>query len=148
VYIYAVNSQCCVSSLHLQIENCHRLISCPFHPHPQDSVLTQAITMHFPILSSSTLLLMTLWSSVAISSPVSVEEARSLDKRATPPPPTDATFINTILTRVNGYRSQHAASPLTWDASLANTAKTAATACNGQHIVSLLPPLHDQELSD
>jgi uncharacterized protein YkwD len=64
---------------------------------------------------------------------------------AVPPSQTDTTFINTVLTRVNGYRAQHAAKALTWDATLANTARSAATTCNGQHIVTdtlILPFYH------
>jgi uncharacterized protein YkwD len=81
--------------------------------------------MYFP----SYVALLSICSSLALSTPV------ALVKRATPPAQTDSTFINTILTRVNGYRAQHSAKPLTWDATLANTARSAASQCNGQHIV-------------
>jgi uncharacterized protein YkwD len=90
--------------------------------------------MHFPSLSSFVLLLTVLTSEVASANPVL--ENGALAKRAVPPPPTDATFINTVLTRVNYWRSKHAAAPLTWDATLASFARTSATKCNGQHTVS------------
>ncbi|OAL34652.1 hypothetical protein AYO20_06069 [Fonsecaea nubica] len=50
-----------------------------------------------------------------------------LEKRAVPPPPTDATFKNTVLARVNAYRALHSAPAVTWDNALAQAAKTAAT---------------------
>lgn len=80
--------------------------------------------MHFP----SFVTLLSLSAPLTLAGPIAA--------RATPPSQTDSTFINTVLTRVNGYRAQHHANPLTWDATLANTARTAATQCNGQHIVS------------
>jgi uncharacterized protein YkwD len=91
--------------------------------------------MHFPSFSSFVLVLTILTSEVASADPV--PENGALAKRAVPPPPTDTTFINTVLTRTNYWRSKHAATPLTWDATLASFAKTSASKCNGQHTVSL-----------
>src|SRR2546423_11526046 len=96
-------------------------------------------------ITSIFFLLFTIFSCGIFASPVDVdvvgvkEEPRSLEKRAVPPPQTDTTFINAILGRINGYRALHSAPALTWDANLANTARTAASRCDGQHIVSLLP---------
>jgi uncharacterized protein YkwD len=90
--------------------------------------------MHFPSLSSFVLVL-TILTSEVVSADL-VPEDGALAKRAIPPPPTDTTFINTVLTRVNYWRNKHAATPLTWDATLANFAKTSASKCNGQHTVS------------
>ncbi|OAG39158.1 hypothetical protein AYO21_06541 [Fonsecaea monophora] len=56
-----------------------------------------------------------------------------LEKRAVPPPPTDATFKNTVLARVNAYRALHSAPAVTWDNALAQAAKTAATRCSPVH---------------
>ncbi|KIW77948.1 hypothetical protein Z517_07781 [Fonsecaea pedrosoi CBS 271.37] len=58
-----------------------------------------------------------------------------LEKRAVPPPPTDATFKNTVLARVNAYRALHSAPAVTWDNALAQAAKTAATRCSPVHTV-------------
>ena|ERR1700722_231267 len=90
--------------------------------------------MHFPSLTSFVLLLTILTPEVASANPM--PENGALAKRTVPPPPTDTTFINTVLTRANYWRSKHAAAPLTWDATLANFAKTSASKCNGQHTVS------------
>lgn len=52
------------------------------------------------------------------------------------PPPTDQAFIDTVLKRHNGYRGQHGAEPLTWDAGLAQGAKTVADRCSWEEPVS------------
>ncbi|EON69627.1 hypothetical protein W97_08887 [Coniosporium apollinis CBS 100218] len=74
-----------------------------------------------------------LWVSATLANPIINEDTRSLEKRAVPPAPTDPTFISTILSRVNVYRNLHSAPPVTWDAGLAQTAKTAATRCSAVH---------------
>ncbi|KAK4201014.1 CAP domain-containing protein [Triangularia verruculosa] len=49
------------------------------------------------------------------------------------PPPTNPSFISTVLSTVNAYRSAHAARPLTWDANLAAFALQKANGCRLNH---------------
>ncbi|OQV01226.1 hypothetical protein CLAIMM_06618 [Cladophialophora immunda] len=76
-----------------------------------------------------------LWLSSSIANPVgaSAPHGLPLQKRAVPPPPTDTTFINTVLTRINAYRALHSAPAVSWGATLAQAAKTAATRCSPVH---------------
>src|ERR1700722_1374089 len=90
--------------------------------------------MHFPSLTSFILLFTILTSKMASANPM--PENGALVKRTVSPPPTDTTFIDTILTRVNHWRSKHDATSLTWDATIASYAKTSASKCNGEYTVS------------
>ncbi|VBB84282.1 Putative protein of unknown function [Podospora comata] len=53
--------------------------------------------------------------------------------RQSSPPPTNPSFISTILATANAYRSAHAARPLTWDANLAAFALQKANECRLDH---------------
>ncbi|KAK4171274.1 CAP domain-containing protein [Triangularia setosa] len=53
--------------------------------------------------------------------------------RQSSPAPTTPSFISTILSTVNAYRSAHAARPLTWDANLAAFALQKANGCRLNH---------------
>ena len=88
--------------------------------------------MHFLSLATAIVTLVPL----CLGGVIPEAEHKALAKRATPPSQTDATFINTVLTKVNADRAAHKASPLTWDAGLASYARTYASKCNAQHSVS------------
>lgn len=65
----------------------------------------------------------------AFGAPVATDSV-TLERRATPLPLTDTTFINTILTRVNSHGAQHAAKPPVWDTCLLPTARAGAAHFN------------------
>jgi len=65
---------------------------------------------------------------------LAVPETHEITKRSSPPP-TDVTFINTVLTTVNGIRSKHAAAAVTWDATLASFALQKSNGCKLNHVV-------------
>ncbi|EXJ70495.1 uncharacterized protein A1O5_06564 [Cladophialophora psammophila CBS 110553] len=93
--------------------------------------------MRYHILTSPILFLLLLSSSIA--NPLSNDVPHGLqplEKRAVPPLPTDVTFVNTVLARVNAYRALHSAPALTWDTTLAQSAKTAAARCSSSHTPS------------
>jgi hypothetical protein len=62
-------------------------------------------------------------------------DLHTLSKRSSPPPPND-TFEANILSYVNNIRSNHAAAPLTWDATLATYALGKSNGCKVNHVVS------------
>ena len=89
--------------------------------------LAQDFTMYFP----SYVALLSLCSSIVLSSPL------ALVKRATPPSSTPYSPVSMDT------RAQHSAKALTWDTTLANTARNAVSQCNGKHIVRNIRTLSD-----
>ncbi|KAK3318958.1 CAP domain-containing protein [Apodospora peruviana] len=70
------------------------------------------------------------------AAPPAPDPDRVLDVRQTlltSPPPTDAAFINTCLTKVNAIRAKYAAPALVWKAAIAQVALTKSNSCKVYH---------------